>query len=119
MHTFYSSFTIGYILIFLLEVVTTTIVRLVVFLSLEREVFDFFQEGTSTTPFFILPWVLRTFHYKPKRITIFLSDFVSSCVASPIIEEVVKWFMVFVCFDLPMQLTQDNIYDSLKTGILC
>lgn len=84
--TFYISLTLGYTLAFLSEVAVTTIVRLGVFKIWEPDIFSL----TSEVPTPILPWVLREKAYKPKRITLFAADFASSCVAAPIIEEVLK-----------------------------
>jgi hypothetical protein len=84
--TFYISLTLGYTLAFLSEVVVTTIVRLGVFKIWEPDIFSL----TSEVPTPILPWVLREKAYKPKRITLFAADFASSCIAAPIIEEVLK-----------------------------
>merc|ERR1711865_524790 len=39
---------------------------------------------------FILPWVLREYKYRPKRITLLVADIVTSCIACPIIEEFTK-----------------------------
>lgn len=36
-------------------------------------------------------------NYRPKRITLFAADFLTSCVACPIIEEVVKMWIVKLC----------------------
>ena len=84
--TFHVSLTLGYTLAFLSEVVVTTIVRLGVFKIWEPDIFSL----TSEVPTPILPWVLREKAYKPKRITLFAADFASSCIAAPIIEEVLK-----------------------------
>jgi len=84
--TFYISLTLGYTLAFLSEVAVTTIVRLGVFKIWEPDIFSL----TSEVPTPILPWVLREKAYKPKRITLFVADFASSCIAAPIIEEVLK-----------------------------
>jgi hypothetical protein len=84
--TFYISLTLGYTFAFLSEVAVTTIVRLGVFKIWEPDIFSL----TSEVPTPILPWVLREKAYKPKRITLFAADFASSCIAAPIIEEVLK-----------------------------
>ncbi|KAL7501282.1 hypothetical protein ACHAWT_011087 [Skeletonema menzelii] len=84
--TFYISLTLGYTLAFLSEVAVTTIVRLGVFKIWEPDIFSL----TSEVPTPILPWVLREKAYKPKRITLFAADFASSCIAAPIIEEILK-----------------------------
>ena len=85
-NTFYISFTIGYGLTFLLQLVFTTAIRLGVFSWLEPDVFQL----TPQVPVLVLPWVLRENRYRPKRITLFAADFATSCVAGPIIEEYVK-----------------------------
>ena len=84
--TFHASFTLGYILAFILEIVVTTALRLGVFLIVEPAIFSLAPEVPSID----LPWVLREKQYRPKRITLFAADFATSCVASPIIEEYLK-----------------------------
>ena len=84
--TFYVSLSLGYTLAFLSEIAVTTIVRLGVFKIWEPDIFSL----TSEVPTPILPWVLREKAYKPKRITLFAADFATSCIAAPIIEEVLK-----------------------------
>jgi len=84
--TFHVSFTLGYALAFISEIVVTTAVRLGVFKIWEPAIFSL----TPAVPSIILPWVLREKQYKPKRITLFAADFAASCVASPIIEEYLK-----------------------------
>lgn len=88
--TFHVSFTLGYILAFVSEVIVTTIVRLGVFKIWEPSIFKL----TPEVPSLILPWVLREKQYKPKRITLFAADFGASCIASPIIEEYLKLMVV-------------------------
>ena len=88
--TFHVSFTLGYILAFVSEVIVTTIVRLGVFKIWEPSIFKL----TPEVPSLILPWVLREKQYKPKRITLFAADFGASCIASPIIEECLKLMVV-------------------------
>lgn len=85
-NTFFASFTLGYAAAFLTEIVSTTLVRLLIFRWLERDVFSL----TPRVPVPILPWVLRESSYRPKRITLFAADFGTSCVAGPIIEEFIK-----------------------------
>jgi hypothetical protein len=84
--TFYSAFTTGYLLSFLLEIFTTTLIRLAVFRISEPQAFDL----VPRVPLPLLPWTLRENNYRPKRITIFTADFLTSCVASALIEEYVK-----------------------------
>ncbi len=84
--TFYVSFTVGYALTFILEIVATTFLRLGVFMIWEPSIFSL----TPQVPSIILPWVLREKQYRPKRITLFAADFATSCVACPIIEEYLK-----------------------------
>lgn len=85
-HTFFVSFTVGYPLTFVLEVLVTTAVRLGVLRILEPNAFSL----TPLVPAPILPWVLRDNQYRLKRITLFVMDFCSSCVVGPIIEEYIK-----------------------------
>lgn len=83
---FHLAFTLGYSLIFLLEILYTTLIRLSVFSWFEPNVFQL----SPRVPTLVLPWVLRENRYRPKRITLFAADFATSCVACPIIEEFVK-----------------------------
>ena len=125
--TFHVSFTLGYILAFISEIVVTTVVRLGVFKIWEPSIFSL----TPQVPSIILPWVLREKQYKPKRITLFAADFGASCIASPIIEEylklkVVQWTcklprLVYVlqylkpCSRYPLYLTPLTIITLLHT----
>ncbi|GKY91209.1 hypothetical protein MPSEU_000093600 [Mayamaea pseudoterrestris] len=84
--TFFSSFTFGYAITFLAEIVTTTVVRLGVFCWLEPNLFSF----TPRIPLPVLPWVLKDIGYRPKRITLFAADVATTCIAAPIVEEYVK-----------------------------
>mmetsp|Transcript_6820 Transcript_6820/g.15077 ORF Transcript_6820/g.15077 Transcript_6820/m.15077 type:complete len:1260 (-) Transcript_6820:80-3859(-) len=95
--TFHVSFTLGYALAFISEVVVTTVARLGVFRIWEPDIFSL----TPEVPSIILPWVLREKQYKPKRITLFAADFAASCVASPIIEEYLKLKVVQWTCKLP------------------
>jgi len=45
--------------------------------------------------------VLRREGYRPKRITLFVGDLLTSCLLSPIVEETVKLLMVEWCVRLP------------------
>lgn len=83
---FFNSFTWGYCLLFALQVVATTLARLAIFFRWERPVFEL----TPKIPVLIIPWVLRENGYKPKRITLIVQDFFTSCLLSPIIEEYLK-----------------------------
>lgn len=96
-NTFYAAATLGYTLSFLLEIAVTTIIRLCVFWIWEPSIFDL----TPTVPLIILPWTLRDHNYRPKRITLFVADFVASCVTAPIIEEYMKLRVVELSTKLP------------------
>jgi hypothetical protein len=85
--SFYASFSMGYILVFALEIVSTTLVRLFVFLIWEQ---DIFAQLLPRIPLVVLPWVLREHKYRPKRITLLAADFLTSCVAAPVLEEYIK-----------------------------
>lgn len=85
-NAFYEAVTIGYGLAFVLQLMFTTLIRLVVFLWFEPDVFKL----TPQVPALMLPWVLRENRYRMKRITLFAADYATSCVAGPIIEEYVK-----------------------------
>jgi hypothetical protein len=83
---FYNAFTWGYCLLFGLQIAVTTFIRLAIFFRWERPVFDM----TPHIPLVIVPWVLREHGYKPKRITLIVQDFVTSCLLCPILEEYTK-----------------------------
>eukprot|EP00571_Detonula_confervacea_P012469 CAMPEP_0172306318 /NCGR_PEP_ID=MMETSP1058-20130122/7411_1 /TAXON_ID=83371 /ORGANISM="Detonula confervacea, Strain CCMP 353" /LENGTH=1113 /DNA_ID=CAMNT_0013018159 /DNA_START=164 /DNA_END=3502 /DNA_ORIENTATION=- len=102
--TFHVSFTLGYALAFISEIVVTTVVRLGVFKIWEPAIFSL----TPKVPSIILPWVLREKQYKPKRITLFAADFGASCVASPIIEEYLKLKVVQWTCKLPRNFKQNR-----------
>jgi len=85
-NTFFVSFTVGYPITFMVEVVMTTMIRLAVLRLMEPNAFSL----TPDVPVPILPWVLRDNQYRLKRITLFVMDFCNSCVACPIIEEYIK-----------------------------
>ena len=102
--TFHVSFTLGYALAFFAEVITTTLVRLGVFKIWEPAIFNL----TPEVPSIILPWVLREKQYKPKRITLFAADFAASCIASPVIEEVIKLKVVQWTCRLPRNFRTGN-----------
>ena len=96
-NTFYASTTLGYTLAFILEIIVTTIIRLGVFWIWEPGIFAL----TPKVPLIILPWTLREQQYRPKRITLFVADFATTCVASPIIEEYMKLKVVQLSTKLP------------------
>lgn len=117
-NTFYVSFTLGYALAFIGEIILTTVVRISVFKIWEPAIFSL----TPEVPSIILPWVLREKQYKPKRITLFAADFAASCVASPIIEEYLKLKMVQLTCELPRYVEKSlaalcrHINDKLCTN---
>jgi len=77
--------------------VATTVIRLGVFLIWEPSIFSL----SPTVPLIVLPWTLREQQYRPKRITLFAADFITTCVASPIIEEYMKLKVVQLSTKLP------------------
>jgi hypothetical protein len=85
-NTFFTSFTAGYLVAFVCEILATTAVRLGVFCWLEPKIFQL----APKVPIPVIPWVLREIRYRPKRITLVAADFGTSCVASPIVEEYIK-----------------------------
>lgn len=85
-NTFFASCSVGYTMAFASEVLVATFIRLAVFSFLEKGIFGL----SPRIPIFILPWVLRENGYRPKRITLFAADFLTSCVASPVVEEFFK-----------------------------
>ncbi|CAB9513519.1 solute carrier family 26 [Seminavis robusta] len=82
----YASFSMGYLWVFGLEIFVTTLVRLVVFYIWEQDIFALLPK----IPLLVLPWALRENKYRPKRITLLAADFLTSCVACPILEEYIK-----------------------------
>jgi len=88
---------LGYTLSFLLEIFFTTVIRLGVFWIWEPSIFSL----TPTVPLIILPWTLRDHNYRPKRITLFTADFVTTCIAAPIIEEYMKLKVLELSTKLP------------------
>jgi hypothetical protein len=97
-NTFFVSFTVGYVATFIVEILATTATRLAVFGWLEPQVFE---QLTPRIPIVILPWVLRENKYRPKRITSFAAEFLTSCVAAPIIEEYSKLILLQSTTTLP------------------
>lgn len=95
---FFVSSSVGYVVTFCAEIAITTVLRLALFRWLEPKVFSL----TPTVPLAILPWVLRENKYRPRRITLFAADFLTSCVASPIIEEYIKLVILGICVSLPV-----------------
>jgi hypothetical protein len=86
-----NAFTWGYIWAFALEIIWTTVLRLGVFAFLDSDLFEYQpQEQLQRPSLLILPWILRDVKYRPKRITLLLADFLTSCVAAPVIEEFIK-----------------------------
>lgn len=111
--TFYTSFTVGYVLSFLLEIMFTTIIRLGVFLIWEPAIFSL----APTVPVIVLPWTLREHRYRPKRITLFAADFATSCVAAPVIEEFIKLKILQLSIKLPRNFQwRKNGKDSNNSG---
>mmetsp|Transcript_13305 Transcript_13305/g.19149 ORF Transcript_13305/g.19149 Transcript_13305/m.19149 type:complete len:412 (+) Transcript_13305:270-1505(+) len=94
---FYASFTVGYTVSFMLEIILTTVIRLGVFALWEPSIFNL----TPKVPSLVLPWVLREQKYRPKRITLFAADFFTSCIASPIVEEYMKLKILQLTARLP------------------
>jgi hypothetical protein len=112
------SFTAGYVTTFVLEIVLTTFLRLAVFAWWEPGLFappfspsvDVDNEnpslgaaslGVPPPAWLILPWVLRERKLRVKRITLLVADFLTSCVASPIVEEVAKLILLQWTIRLP------------------
>ena len=94
---FYHAFTVGYVSVFVMEVIITTLLRLLVFALSERPIFGL----SPKVPLWVVPWVLREYHYRPKRITLFVADFVTSCVACPLLEEWGKLLLLQGTVSLP------------------
>ena len=109
-HSFFVSFGFGYLAIFVAEIVVTTFVRLAVFSWLEPNIFEL----TPQVPVPVLPWVLREVQYRPKRITLFVADFLASCVASPIIEEYAKYRLL--CWTTSLPKNFDWVYKEFSKG---
>jgi hypothetical protein len=117
-NTFFTSFTVGYTLTFIVEILATTILRLAVFCLLEPDVFSL----TPRVPIPLLPWVLRENRYRPKRITLFAADFGTSCVVCPIVEEYFKLRVLQWTTRLRRYVTistfQKNIIQTLCSHLL-
>lgn len=77
--------------------ILASILRLIVFAFWEPAIFEL----TPTIPLPVLPWVLRSEGYRPKRITLFVADFAVSCVAAPVVEELMKLKIVEWGSNLP------------------
>jgi hypothetical protein len=90
--------------VFSLEIVAATVCRLMTFVAWEPSIFSL----TPRIPTIVLPWVLREQGYHPKRITLFVADFFTSCVACPIIEEAGKLVLVNLCLSLPRNFARDK-----------
>jgi hypothetical protein len=58
-------------------------------------------ELTPKVPMLVLPWSLRELKYRPKRITLFSADFVTSCIAAPVLEEWTKLKIMQLSTKLP------------------
>ena len=95
--TFYASATLGCFFALMLEIISTTLIRLGVFCIWEPSIFSL----TPTVPLIVLPWTLRDHKYRPKRITLFAADFTTTCIAAPIIEEYVKLKVMQLSTQLP------------------
>ena len=67
---------------------------------------------TPQVPILILPWTVREFKYRPKRITLFLADVITSCVATPLIEEGMKLILLLSCVNLPKNFQWRRIIAS-------
>lgn len=102
--TFYTAFAFAFPLIFSMELVAATVCRLLTFVVWEPDVFLM----TPKIPTIVLPWVLREQNYRPKRITLFVADFMTSCLACPVIEEFGKLFLVKLCLKLPRNFARDK-----------
>jgi hypothetical protein len=96
-NSFFFTYFLGYTGTFLVELLTTTLLRLFVFWWFEPTVFSL----TPKVPLLVLPWVLREMKYRPKRITLFAADFGTSCIACPVIEECAKLFLLQRTSKLP------------------
>lgn len=108
--TFYTAFVFVFPAIFMTEVVAATVLRLATFVTWEPVIFKL----TPEIPTIVLPWVLREQGYHPKRITLFVADFFTSCIACPIIEEAGKLVLVNLCLSLPRNFVRDSNGRKLK-----
>jgi hypothetical protein len=97
-NTFTTTFFFGYVGVFILQILATTVLRLLLFVWLEPNVFTLCPK----VPIPVLPWVLRDWQYRPKKITLFAADFGTSCIVCPIIEECTKLFLLQRLSNLPM-----------------
>ena len=85
-NTFFTSFTVGFVLAFGAEILATTLVRLLVFTWFEPKIFSL----APKVPIPVIPWVLRETGYRPKRITLLAAEVAASCLVCPMIEEYTK-----------------------------
>ena len=89
-HTFFTSFTLGYLLSFVSEIMATTVVRLLVFSWFEPKIFSL----APKVPVPVIPWVLRETGYRPKRITLLAAEIAAAVIICPILEEYIKLCVV-------------------------
>jgi hypothetical protein len=94
---FSNAFTLGYVGCFASQIVAATVIRLSVFAFWEPKVFEL----APAVPLPIIPWVLREHKFRPKRITLFIQDFITSCVVSPVLEEFFKLWILQKTVTLP------------------
>ena len=74
---------------------------------------------TPQVPLLILPWTVREYKYRPKRITLFIADVVTSCVAAPLIEEGIKLFLLVSCVELPKNFQWKRIKTRTQRKWIC
>lgn len=111
-NTFFASCSLGYTMAFASEILLATFIRLGVFSLFEKGIFYL----SPRIPVFILPWVLRENGYRPKRITLFAADFLTSCVASPVVEEFFKLKILQWSTELPRNFNWVNKSSKSRNG---
>ena len=92
--TFYASFFFAYPLLFAVELLLTTAVRLLVFAVLEPRVFAL----CPAVPSVLLPWSLSKSTYRPSESTTLTCELLTSLLLCPLVEESAKLLVARLSF---------------------
>ena len=100
---FYGAFTTGYVAAFLGQIIMATLSRNAVLQVMEPELVTAMTQAAMGpgVPLTSLPWVLRDHGFQPTPLTTFASEFLVDCVASPLLEEGAKLWIVLRSGVLP------------------
>lgn len=90
---YHCGFTTGYLFSFGLEIILATITRVSSFWFFDRSIFEMLQD----IPVIYIPWVWKDEGYRPRMLALFLSEFLLSCIAAPVVEESVKLILFKSC----------------------